>query len=468
MIVLADPRYEPGPHTKTSKLGKAESSWDLGRQSQMSDDEGIAPAAYCSGCGSDSCCMGADRRRLQRKAARLAALVDELIGMRKAQIEEVYGGDAGYILSTKARRGPYYKKEMAEDCVEEFRHLAARQLAHMAAQRSHRAAEHKVAMLARGVLEEPGTGYPLWTYEDVEEHVTDQVDGTHTWAGARIATENVDDRAIENAYARRPQARPETESLKRQRECSKAAAILAKALEAARLPLGERRIAGQLIPGLLTEYLKYCGIAEFAPIEVGGPNQPYTRIMGLFRVIYDAFKECEPPTDGDLCEVLKTGEGMVAKASAVRSIVDARFDSRVFRALQTHDPDRDESQVALVSTCASVGEWPGCLSRLKISGLESISPGSAMPLAVEEIPAASAAERDRAKKRLIEETGEICQLGSGMDEHLRYFANRCLGQEKASREGGDLVRRRVPVDPGAEVSQEITQRTVFDNLRQQD
>ena len=67
------------------------------------------------------------------------------------------------------------------------------------------------------------------------DHVVDKIQLTEDWAGERVATENVDDCRIANDCALRPQAKPGPETLTRQCEYSKAAAIMVKVLEIARL-----------------------------------------------------------------------------------------------------------------------------------------------------------------------------------------------------------------------------------------
>ena len=87
------------------------------------------------------------------------------------------------------------------------------------------------------------------------DHVVGQIQLTDDWAGGRVATENVDDHKIANDCALRPKARPGPESLARQCEYGKAAAIMVKILEIARLRSAEDSphagVALELIPALL-------------------------------------------------------------------------------------------------------------------------------------------------------------------------------------------------------------------------
>ena len=230
-----------------------------------------------------------------------------------------------------------------------------------------------------------GTGLPIWEQEDVESYVAALVSETESWAGVRLATEGTDDCVIHNDCAQRPLARAGPESLTRQCEYVKAATILGRAVEAARVPIEDRAVVGELIPGLLSEYLTYVGMAEFAPVDVGGPNKPYTKMMALFRVIYDAHLEVaddEELPGRDLVRRLRTLQGEVAKASQCQKLAQVGFGDRGFRALEDQTGSRDECELSLVAAVKTVGTWPDCLSELKKSALTKAETVSSEPPAL--------------------------------------------------------------------------------------
>ena len=204
---LEGPRVEP--------LGRA-----LGRQSQESDDEGVEPSTYCSGCGSDGCWMGADRCRRQRKAERLRALVDLLVERCTDRVTEEFAKYAEDPLHD-AKLGSYTLEE-ANQRIVEFKLNANRQLALMSLQRSKRAVEIKRLRLRAGVLEVPGEGLPIWQFGDVRKHAVDQLRLIEDWTGERIASEDTDDNRIVNECALRPLLKLGPESLVRQCEYGKA------------------------------------------------------------------------------------------------------------------------------------------------------------------------------------------------------------------------------------------------------
>ena len=276
IIHLFDPELEVGLYSKLEGQRLDPQGRALGRQSQESDDEGVEPSAYCSGGGGDGCWMGADRCRRQRKAERLRALVDLLVEKCKGKIEQEFAVNADGPLH-RARLGDYTREE-AEQRVAEFKQNADRQLALMAIQRSTRAVEIKRLRLRTGVYEVPGEGLPIWRLDDVRDHVVEQVQLTDDWIGERVATEDVDDITVANDCALRPKARPEPESLTRQCEYSKAAAIMVKTMELVKLREGDKAAPSStalwLVPSLLEEYLKLCGLAEFAPTRVGCAKLP--------------------------------------------------------------------------------------------------------------------------------------------------------------------------------------------------
>ena len=185
----------------------------------------------------------------------------------------------------------------------------------------------------------------------------------------------MDDHKIANDCALRPQARPGPESLERQCEYGKAAAIMVKILEIARLRRPENsphaEVALELIPALLEEYLKLCGIAEFAPTEVGGPHLPYTKMMALFYAIYSIYERrpmaaAHPP----LASTMSSGAGAVAMRRVAAMIAERSFDAREFRALRAGEPEEGVIEMALISSGRTTGEWPGCLNPLKRSAKE--------------------------------------------------------------------------------------------------
>ena len=155
---------------------------------------------------------------------------------------------------------------------------------------SGRAVEVKRLKWRAGVYEVPGEGLPIWSFDDVKSHAVEQVRLIVDWTGERIASEDVDDSRIANEYALRPKPKPGPESLVRQCEYSEAAAILVKAIELVRLREGSEvalsSTALWLVPSLLEEYLKLCGLAEFAPIGVGGTRKPYTKVMALWGELF--------------------------------------------------------------------------------------------------------------------------------------------------------------------------------------
>ena len=204
--------------------------------------------------------------------------------MPKGKIVWEFDGDVNSPLQQAKIGG--YTRESAEQRVAEFLQNANRQLALMALQRSRRAVERKRLRLRNGVWEEPGEGLPIWRLTDVADHVVSQIQLTGDRTGERVATEDVDDLKITNDCALRPKAKPGPESLMRQCEYGKAAAIMVKALELTRFRQAEdsahAEVALELVPALLEEYLKLCGLAEFAPTGVGGTRGPYTKVMALF------------------------------------------------------------------------------------------------------------------------------------------------------------------------------------------
>merc|ERR1712113_521951 len=191
-----------------------------------------------------------------------------------------------------ARIGDYTLEE-ARRRIAEFKQNANRQLALMTLQRTKRAVEVKRLKWRAGVYEVPGEGLPIWSFDDVRNHAVEQVRLIEDWTGERIASEDVDDNRIANDWALRPKPKLGSESLVRQCEYSKAAAILVKTIELVRLREGGEvalsSTALWLVPSLLEEYLKLCGLAEFAPIGVGGTRKPYTKVMALFQEIYGMY-----------------------------------------------------------------------------------------------------------------------------------------------------------------------------------
>ena len=110
VIHLFDPDLEISLYSKleaqrVDPLGRA-----LCRQSQESDDEGVEPSTYCSGCGSDGCWMGADRCRRQRKAERLRALVDLLVEKCESKVAQEFAVYADGPLRN-ARLGDYTSRK---------------------------------------------------------------------------------------------------------------------------------------------------------------------------------------------------------------------------------------------------------------------------------------------------------------------------------------------------------------------
>ena len=157
-----------------------------------------------------------------------------------------------------------YTRSTAKKRVQEFKENANRQLALTKRQRIERAAQHQALRLGRRVLARPGSGLPIWFLEDVAEDAVEQIRLTKDWKGQQLANRSANDSEIANDYALRPQARPGPETLSRQCEYSKAAAIMVRILEIVgikREMTGPRDgLALELVPALLEEYLMLCGI----------------------------------------------------------------------------------------------------------------------------------------------------------------------------------------------------------------
>ena len=286
VLHLFDPDLEVSLYTKlegqrVDRVGRA-----LCRQSQESDDEGVEPSTYCSGCGSDGCWMGADRCRRQRKAERLRALVDRLVEKCEARVTKEFT-DLASGSPSDAKVGDYTLEE-AKQRIAEFKQNANRQLALMTLQRSKRAVEVKRLKWRAGVYEVPGEGLPIWSFDDVRDYAVEQVRLIEDWTGERIASEDVDDSRIANECALRPNPKPGSESLVRQCEYSKAAAILVKTIELVRLREGSEvalsSTALWLVPSLLEEYLKlrrpkhpFC----LLPTRWSPPSRPPSGSTGL-------------------------------------------------------------------------------------------------------------------------------------------------------------------------------------------
>merc|ERR1712113_883776 len=266
-----------------------------------------------------------------------------------------------------ARIGDYTLEE-ARRRIGDFKRNANRQLALMTLQRSKRAVEVKRLRWRAGAYEVPGEGLPIWSFDDVENHAVEQVRLIEDWTGERIASEDVDDSRIANECALRPKPKLSSESLVRQCEYSKAAAILVKTMELVRLRGGGEvapsSTALWLVPSLLEEYLKLCGLAEFAPIAVGGTRRPYTKVMALFQEIYSLYLQ-NSTVAGALATTMLSGPGILARRRAAGAIADRSFDARQFMTLPAGEPVDGDLEVALVSSGRTVGDWPGCLSYLK-------------------------------------------------------------------------------------------------------
>ena len=146
----------------------------------------------------------------------------------------------------------------------------------------------------------------------------------------------------------------------RQCEYSKAAAIMVKILEIARLRSPERptrpEVAVGLIPALLEEYLKLCGIAEFAPTEVGGPYLPDMKMMGLFFTVYNIYEEKRMVSHGPLMATIQSLEGTVAVQRVAEEIVEQSFDTREFRALRVGEPEEGVTEMAFITSGKTTGE----------------------------------------------------------------------------------------------------------------
>ena len=89
-----------------------------------------------------------------------------------------------------------------------------------------------------------------------------------------------------------------------------AAAILVRLREICKMWREERSeedpprggFAPDLIPALQEEYLRRCGIAEFAPPAAPGLTAPCTKIMALFRAIYATYVDHVRTRNADLDE----------------------------------------------------------------------------------------------------------------------------------------------------------------------
>ena len=93
-------------------------------------------------------------------------------------------------------------------------------------------------------------------------------------------------------------------------------------------------LALELVPALLEEYLKLCGLAEFAPTGVGGTRRPYTNVMALFYEIHNLYVRRPMATGNRLMKSVMSSEaGVAARQKVAQMIAEQSFDTPKFRAL---------------------------------------------------------------------------------------------------------------------------------------
>ena len=111
---------------------------------------------------------------------------------------------------------------------------------------------------------------------------------------------------------------------------------------------------------------------------------------------------------------------------AARMLVEKSFDAREFRALRIGHPEDGVSEMALISSGTTTGDWPSCLNRLKRSALEDTAAETAGPLALTDGTVRDAAEEDERRRQGDRTEGKLVQLGGATDEHLHYFGSKNL------------------------------------------
>ena len=96
-LLLQDRQHEVTSFAKLPNSGGDKRRPEVAKHSQQSDDEGMYPTTFCSGCGAAMCKSGADRCSRQRKPERLEFFVEYLRNELVEQTEEVPGtkGDSG-------------------------------------------------------------------------------------------------------------------------------------------------------------------------------------------------------------------------------------------------------------------------------------------------------------------------------------------------------------------------------------
>ena len=76
-----------------------------------------------------------------------------------------------------------------------------------------------------------------------------------------------------------------------------------------------------LVPSLLEEYLKLCGLAEFAPTGVGGTRKPYTKVMALFHEVYNLYLQ-NSTVVGTIASMMSSRSGILARRRVAEAIAD--------------------------------------------------------------------------------------------------------------------------------------------------
>ena len=146
-MMLQDIRYEFTPFTKLPSTEGDRRRLEYAKQSQESDDEGLPPTPFCSGCGSLTCKTGADRCRRQRKCERLELVVEHVYENLSAQVER---SSSTLTPGSRGSEADRWTRSTAKTRLEEFRRTAVRQLAHMASNKGRRMGERRGRTMKRG------------------------------------------------------------------------------------------------------------------------------------------------------------------------------------------------------------------------------------------------------------------------------------------------------------------------------
>ena len=147
------------------------------------------------------------------------------------------------------------------------------------------------------------------------------------------------------------------------------------ALRAASVNGRGSRLAASMIPSLVKQYLMDCPIGEFAPVDYGGAQQPFSKMTALVLVLLQVYRkkvqeEDSPPSDPAVLTDLSNPEAQTAMAELVEEAVSARWDGRTFAVTAEDTTENNKMQLTLYSQCGISGRsWPKSIGKFGLPGL---------------------------------------------------------------------------------------------------